>query len=298
MFGVLNLNKPVGKTSRDAVNVVQRIVKPAKVGHAGTLDPMATGVLLVCVGSATRLISLLQQAPKTYVAQFRLGETSDTDDSTGEVEKVTGVQRPDRSELEDVLASFVGKIEQVPPTFSAVKVKGQRAYAKARRGEEVLLSAKSVEVYTIDLLEYSWPELTVVVHCGSGTYIRSIARDLGSQLGCGGLMSALERTAIGDFILKKAVSPDDLTADNLSEHMTDAIHIVSHLPKYRCSADDVALLKTGRMLSAVTERIETSQQMDSTEQSVALVSHDGARLLAMGEFQGNRSQIQPRAVFK
>ena len=186
MFGVLNLNKPPGVTSRDVVNVVQRIVKPIKVGHAGTLDPMATGVLLVCVGPATRLISLLQQAPKNYVAEFRLGERSDTDDSTGTVSvQEASASSVTMSQLETTLQSFVGSFDQVPPVFSAVKVQGQRAYAKARRGEDVQLLAKRVTVYAIDLLDFSWPVVSLRIRCGSGTYIRSIARDLGEKLGCG-----------------------------------------------------------------------------------------------------------------
>lgn len=298
MFGVLNLNKPAGITSRDAVNVVQRMVKPAKVGHAGTLDPMATGVLLVCVGSATRLISILQQAPKTYVAEFRFGETSDTDDSTGTVELSPEAAVVERSDLQAELVAFTGTIDQVPPAFSAVKIKGQRAYAKARRGEDVQLSSKQVDVYSIELLEYQWPVAQLEIRCGSGTYIRSIARDLGKQLGCGGLMSCLERTAIGEFDVQNAVLPDALTPENLPQQITDALQIVSHLPKYRCSDDDLLRLQTGRVLPVFADREEPSKAQVESENQVAIISDDGSRLLALGEYIHSKTQIQPRAVFK
>ncbi len=296
MFGVLNLNKPPEKTSRDIVNIVQRIVKPAKVGHAGTLDPLATGVLLVCVGPATRLISLLQQAPKTYVAEFRFGQRSDTDDSTGTVELIPDPQPVSEANLRIALQSYVGTIDQVPPAFSAVKVKGQRAYAKARRGEEVLLSAKQVTVYSIDILEYAWPVAKLTIRCGSGTYIRSIARDLGQQLRCGGLMSGLERTAIGDFCVTKAVYAADLTAENLTDHITDAIQIVSHLPHYRCADEDLTLLKAGRILTVAAQQL-SSKSVASDGATVALVCSAGQRLLAMAEFVDAGTRIQPRAVF-
>ncbi|MEZ6129077.1 MAG: tRNA pseudouridine(55) synthase TruB [Planctomycetaceae bacterium] len=299
MLGVLNLNKPPEVTSRDVVNVVQRIVKPTRVGHAGTLDPMATGVLLVCVGPATRLISLLQESPKTYVAEFRLGERSDTDDSTGSVE----VAPPDAGpvsvqQLQSALSHFVGTINQVPPAYSAVKVKGQRAYAKARRGEDVQLRAKSVTVYSIDLLNYQWPALSLQIRCGSGTYIRSIARDLGTQLGCGGLMSALQRTAIGEFHVDNAVAANSLTAGNLESHLIDAIRIVSHLPQYRCSAEEREQLKTGRAIKVHPQQLQLNSEFRGTDSRVAFTSADGRTLLALGELQHDHQTIQPRAVLR
>lgn len=296
MFGVLNLNKPPEITSRDVVNIIQRIVRPAKVGHAGTLDPLATGVLLVCVGPATRLISVLQQAPKTYVADFRFGQRSDTDDSTGTVELVPDAQPVPEADLRTALQTYVGTIDQIPPAFSAVKVKGQRAYAKARRGEEVQLSAKQVTVHSIELLNYQWPVARLRIRCGSGTYIRSIARDLGQQLGCGGLMSALERTAIGEFDVAHAVSAQDLTAETLPEHITDAIQIVSHLPHYRCSDEDLTLLKAGRILTVAPQQL-SSEAPATDDPTVALVCSEGKRLLAMAELIDAGARIQPRAVF-
>jgi tRNA pseudouridine55 synthase len=299
MFGVLNLNKPAGVTSRDVVNVVQRLVKPTKVGHAGTLDPMATGVLLVCVGGATRLISLLQRSSKTYVAGFRLGQRSDTDDSTGTVTEVPcDGNVPSEQQLRDVLCTFVGNIEQVPPAFSAVKVNGQRAYAKARRGEAVELKAKSVQVFTIDVLDYSWPNLTLQIECGSGTYIRSIARDLGELLGCGGLMTSLERTAIGEFPVTAAIAPDSLAVDSIGDVMTDPLRIVAGLPTYRCGDGDEGLVRIGRQLLICESMLHAPDGTNVTQASeVAIVSADGKRLLALGELNRQNAAIQPRTVF-
>ena len=296
MFGILNLKKPAGVTSRDVVNVVQRLVKPAKVGHAGTLDPMATGVLLVCIGKATRLISLLQEAPKTYLAEFQLGQRSDTDDSTGEVEHLELPDNPPtEQQIQAGLIRFVGTISQVPPAYSAVKVSGQRAYSKARRGEEVTLSAKTVNVYEIQLLRYEWPSITLAITCGTGTYIRSIARDLGEQLQCGGLMSALERSSIGRFKVTSAIDADTLTADNLQSHLVDPIQMVDHLRHYRCTDSDQLLVKGGRLVDVDAGRLAGNKQ--STESNVALTSDDGNSLLAFAEFSKDGTQLQPRAVF-
>ncbi len=299
MFGVLNLNKPAGMTSRDVVNVVQRLVKPAKVGHAGTLDPMATGVLLVCVGPATRLISLLQRSSKTYVAGFRLGQRSDTDDSSGTVTEVaTDGNIPSEQQIRDVLRSFIGTIQQVPPAFSAVKVNGQRAYAKARRGESVELKAKSVRIFAVDVFEYSWPNLTLQIECGSGTYIRSIARDLGELLGCGGLMTSLERTAIGAFPVAKAIAPDSLSADSIVSAIADPMLIVADMATYQCSDDDEDLVRIGRPLEIAPSQLHIPAAVDEAQVSeIAIVSADGTGLLALGEMNPQNAVVQPRIVF-
>ena len=296
MFGVLNLDKPADITSRDVVNSVQRIVRPAKVGHAGTLDPMATGVLLVCVGGATRLISLLQQSTKTYLAEFTLGQTSDTDDSTGTVTDGPADQNAvSEEELKKALQLFVGHIEQVPPAYSAVKVRGQRAYTKARRGEDVVLKAKTVTVHRIVLLSFEWPHMTVEIECGSGTYIRSIARDLGQQLGCGALMSRLQRTRIGEFGLETAATPDSLSADNLADLLVDPLRIVAHLPQYRCDGNDEQDLRRGRSLKLDMTRLHNAEN-DELKQ-VAITSPDSHQLLAMAEFVEEKNHLQPRMVF-
>lgn len=290
MFGFLNLYKPEGLTSRDVVNRVYRLVKPAKCGHAGTLDPMATGVLLVCVGPATRLISWLQDRPKTYVAQFILGQTSDTDDSTGIVTS-HDLQVPVSLEaIQTALLEQTGLITQVPPAFSAVHVSGQRAYDLARRGEQVDLQPRQVQVDRIEVLRFDWPVLELRIECGSGTYIRSIARDLGRTLGCGALMSRLERTSIGEFSSQNALSLEDLTPQVLREHLQPAASIVSHVPRYVCTAQDQYDVNCGRTIRAG----EPSEWTTGTQ--AALVDSSGVLLAIAEVLEG--AALQPRIVFR
>lgn len=207
----LNVNKPKGITSRDVVNQVSRVAGTKRVGHAGTLDPLATGVLVVAVGKATRLVEYVQQQPKTYETQIRLGESSDTDDVEGQITHHSVLQPPTKAAIESALRNFVGTVLQRPPNYSALKVAGKRAYKLAREGTAVELAPRPVTIYALTIQSYSYPLLALKVDCGSGTYIRSIARDLGASLGTCGLMSGLTRTAIGDFTLEEAVTLEELT---------------------------------------------------------------------------------------
>jgi tRNA pseudouridine55 synthase len=206
--GFLVIDKPSGLTSRDAVNRVQRrLPRKTKIGHTGTLDPLATGVLVLCIGTACKLADRVQAMPKAYVARFRLGAVSTSDDADGTVTPTDAVMVPeDRVRTE--LAKFVGVIDQVPPQVSAIKVEGTRAYASARRGQTVSLSARPVRVDAVRVLGYAWPVLDVEIDCGKGTYVRSIARDLGRALGCGGLVETLRRTRVGPFTAEQGIGPD------------------------------------------------------------------------------------------
>lgn len=295
LFGVLNLCKPDGITSRDLVNRVQRLIRPVKVGHAGTLDPMATGVLLVCVGPATRLISMLQEGVKTYATEFTLGQSSDTDDSTGKIEHQAVDSPPTRQEVVDHLNQMTGAISQVPPAFSAVHVQGQRAYALARTGQAVELKPKQVHIHSIQVLRYEWPVLELEISCGSGTYIRSIARDLGRKLGCGGLMSRLERTQVGSFSVSDSVDANELAAENIGRFICPAIRIVDGLPKIDCTAGDVRDLLCGRPLHCETDRPSQGSQALPGDK-VALTRHQFTELLALAEFTSD-GLLQPRTVF-
>jgi tRNA pseudouridine55 synthase len=209
MNGLLVIDKAGGMTSRDVVNRVQRwLPKGTKVGHTGTLDPLATGVLVVCVGAATRLADLVQGMGKSYRSRFRLGARSDTDDADGTVTPVSGVTPPTGEQVRAALETFVGQIEQLPPTYSALKLGGKRAHDLARRGKEVSLTPRTVRVDAVRLLGYDWPFVDVEVDCGKGTYIRSIARDLGEKLGCGGLVETLRRTRVGPFTAEQGIGVD------------------------------------------------------------------------------------------
>jgi len=306
LFGVLNLNKPAGVTSRDVVNVVQRIIRPVKTGHGGTLDPIATGVLLVCVGPATRLVSVLQQAPKTYQAEFRLGQRSNTDDVSGEIEDVPGAHPISTEEISGALKSFCGVIEQTPPIWSAVKVGGRRAYALARQGDDVSLEPRPVWIDGIDIMKYDWPLLSVSIRCGSGTYIRSIARDLGNVLGCGGLMSRLQRTAIGSFRVTNALDPDTLTSEEIiSRALIPALDVVGHISRYLCTDNERRIVERGGSFLLDKQRLTKFRlvpdcpegKTHSAAPPVAIVSACGTQLLAMGEIRRQGRRIQPRSVF-
>jgi tRNA pseudouridine55 synthase len=198
--GLLVLDKPGDLTSRDAVDQAQRwFPRGTRIGHTGTLDPLATGVLVLVVGTATRLTEYVQAMAKTYRAGVLLGARSDTDDVDGTVVPTAGAHPPERRAVEGALAEFVGEIAQVPPAYSAAKVTGRRAYDLARQGEAVALEARRVRIDGIDVLAYAYPQLEIEVRCGKGTYIRSLARDLGERLGCGALIATLRRTRVGPF---------------------------------------------------------------------------------------------------
>lgn len=203
--GIFVINKSPGMTSHDVVAKIKRLSGIKKVGHAGTLDPLAEGVLVVGVGrESTKKLGEIVEKEKEYVANIKLGVESTTDDEEGEKtqNEVNGV--PTISDVKKVIQKFVGEIKQLPPRFSAVKIEGMRAYKRARRGEDFPLPPRCVEIKKIEILEYSWPLLRLRVTTGAGVYIRSLARDIGKELGSGGYLTALKRTRVGEFTLSQA----------------------------------------------------------------------------------------------
>lgn len=202
--GIINVDKPAGMTSHDVVAVLRKISGESRVGHAGTLDPMATGVLLICMGQATRVAEYLTEHDKKYRARIRLGVETDTFDATGNIVSQQPVS-VSREQLESALSSLVGKLAQQPPAFSAIKREGVPLYKLARQGIQVETEPREIEIYSIALLEFTSPELDVDIHCSKGTYIRSLAHDLGGKLGCGASLAALRRTASGQFSIEHAV---------------------------------------------------------------------------------------------
>lgn len=218
--GIINLDKPAGITSARVVDAVKRLLpRKTKIGHAGTLDPFATGVLLLLVGKGTKLCERLMGQPKEYIAMIRLGATTATDDPESP-EEIPPDSRPcTREQVNALLPEYVGQIMQTPPVFSAMKVAGRRAYDLARRGAEVQLEPRPVQVYELEVLSFEWPLLTLRVRCGRGTYIRSLARDMGRQLSGGGYLTQLRRTRIGDFDVGQAVSLEKLKAEGVAAHL-------------------------------------------------------------------------------
>jgi len=291
-IGLLILDKPPGVTSRDAVDVVERLVRPAKAGHAGTLDPLATGVLVVCVGPATRLISFVQEGRKVYRATFRFGVTSETDDLEGEVVAVPNAPRFSRPELEAVLPEFIGRLDQIPPAYSAVHVDGKRAYDLARKGEALSLSAKPVDVFRFDLLGFDegTQHLDCEIECGSGTYIRSLGRDLAKRLGTGAVMTALRRTAVGPFRIEDAVPPNRLSRETLPGVLRRPGSALGGLSRAVCDEPQVAAIRNGRAIP-----LPGGMRLSDGE-SVGLFD-DRDRLAAVAAFDARDATLRPKIVF-
>lgn len=209
--GILNINKPEGLTSHDVVARVRRVSGQKKVGHAGTLDPMASGVLLLCLGAATRVAEYLMASDKLYEARIRLGITTDTYDAEGRIMDQTEVTVT-RDQVEQELSTFVGKLAQTPPMYSALKHEGTTLYRLARQGQTVVRAPRAVEVYELKLLAWAPPELKLQVHCSKGTYIRSLAHDLGQRLKCGAHLVGLVRLASGSFRIEQAIDMNEMEA--------------------------------------------------------------------------------------
>jgi tRNA pseudouridine55 synthase len=243
--GLLNLDKPAGMTSRQAVDRVQRLSRPAKAGHAGTLDPLATGVLVVCVGGATRFIEYVQRMRKRYVGDFLLGRQSPTEDIEGEVTELGDAPVPTREQIVAAARRFVGRIEQRPPSFSALKIGGRPAYKLARQGKPVEFNPRPVEVFRIEILAYEYPKLTLKIDCGGGTYIRSLGRDLAESLGTAAVMSGLVRTSIGEFRIEQSVDPCSLTSGNWITFVQPPLRAVEYLPRVQLSPGEVTRICNG-----------------------------------------------------
>jgi len=279
--GLLVIDKPGGITSRDAVNRVQRwFPRGTKIGHTGTLDPLATGVLVVCVGAATRLADYVQAMGKSYASRFRFGATSTSDDADGDITETPNAHPVSREQIDEALACFVGAIEQLPPAVSALKVDGKRAYDLARKGEEVKLAPRPVRIEAIRVLGYEWPFLDVEVDCGKGTYIRSIARDLGVALGVGGMVQTLRRTRVGPFVAEQGVGVDAPPAELKLRPMAEAL---AGMPCVRVTADEVRRLRQGQRLGR-----------EAPPGEVALADETGA-LVGIG--LAERSAVKPHVMF-
>ena len=246
MFGFLGINKPPAMTSRSVVNVVQRLVKPHKVGHAGTLDPLATGVLIVAVGKATRLMQHVHTLPKTYCGTFQLGMRSDTEDIEGEIQTVEKARQPSRDELQAVVDDFQGTQSQQPPAFSALKIKGQRAYSIARQGKAVKLEPREITIHRIELKEYNFPFFTVDVQCSTGTYIRSLGRDIGDRLECGAIMTELERTAIGSLTVEQCSELDFVDRQSVQQASRNPLELLDNVETMAVTTAQIGELGFGR----------------------------------------------------
>lgn len=252
--GVLVVDKPIGMTSHDVVQVVRNGTGIRRAGHTGTLDPRASGVLVVLIGPAVRLSEYVSASDKRYQATIRLGSSTDTYDSEGEVTGSASIEDIAEQDFETLLRQFEGEIDQVPPAYSAVKVKGKKAYELARKGKQVDLEPRKIQVYSLELLEWAPPEAVIDVYCSSGTYVRSLANDLGKALGCGAHLVGLRRTKSGRFSLREAVSlrklKEAFQVGNWYQYLIPAAEALSDWPLVELDAEEVDKVRHGHRIDA------------------------------------------------
>ena len=288
--GWLVVDKPAGITSTAVVNKVRWAMDAKKAGHAGTLDPEATGVLAVALGEATKTVPYITDALKAYTFTIRLGQATNTDDAEGEVIAQSEL-RPDDDSIKAAMSAFVGDIMQVPPQFSAVKVDGERAYKKAREGEEMTLSARPLWVEELLLIDRPDADHAVLeMTCGKGGYVRSIARDLGDALGCKAHVKSLRRVWSGPFQATEGVTLDQVDAMAKTEGLDDYLQPLeiglTDLPEVRCLAESVAKLRNGNPASVIATGVAFGEEV--------WASYEG-KAIAVGTYRGG--ELQPSRVF-
>lgn len=300
--GVFVIDKPVGLTSHDVVQIIRRGTGIRRAGHTGTLDPRASGVLVVLLGPAVRLSEFVSASDKRYQATIRLGSSTDTYDAEGRTVFQTDTV-PVESITEDLfqnsLDQFVGEIEQVPPPYSAVKLQGRKAYDMAREGEEVNLAPRKIHVYSLEMLEWDPPEAVVDVFCSSGTYVRSLANDLGQSLGCGGHLVGLRRTKSGRFTLRDAVPlrrlQEAFNQGNWYKYLIPAAEALGDWRAVELDADQVELVRHGHRVLATYDDLEEEPQ-GSSKGWARGISEQGD-LVALLELDPEKMEWQPRKVF-
>lgn len=294
MFGVLAIDKPAGMTSRGVVNRIERLIKPVRVGHTGTLDPMATGVLLLAIGSATRLVEFSHLQSKSYEAEFWLGHTSESLDTEGPVSKIEGGAAVTREQLAAALPGWLGSIEQTPPKFSAVHVAGERAYDLARQGRDFELPSRRIEIHQLELLDFDGSRFTLRVDCGTGTYIRSLGSDIARQLGSDAVMSRLVRTRIGELELSDCARLDEvLDREGVAARLHPPNCLVASLPSIQLDAADAAQIRHGIPLQLASNESGPLAAVDSQGQLVAILQRSGESYRSLRVFQKASETPQP-----
>jgi tRNA pseudouridine55 synthase len=298
MFGVLAINKPATWTSRDAVNRVQGIVRPSKVGHTGTLDPMATGVLLLAVGRASRLVEFSHGYSKRYEADFELGRTSDTLDTDGDVQLLEDAPIPTRDELQSEAERWIGNVQQIPPKYSAINVQGRRAYDLARQGKTFDLKSRPVTIHQIEILEYTYPRFRLRIHCGTGTYVRSLGSDIARGLNSDAVMSRLVRTQIGPFTLQdcvelaKLVSPQDVLA-----HLRPAQMLLADMSHVVLTPELAQRIRNGLPIDLGSQSEDRLAALDESHRLVAVLDRTPQGVYrSLRVFHNENETIQPHTI--
>lgn len=294
--GVLVIDKPIGMTSHDVVQVVRRGIGIRRAGHTGTLDPRASGVLVVLVGPAVRISEYVSASDKRYQATIHLGSTTDTYDAEGQVLRSHPVPELSEEDLDKVLQTFVGEIEQVPPPYSAVKVGGRKAYEMAREGEEVNLAPRKINVYSLEILEWDSPELVIDVFCSSGTYVRSLAADLGEKLECGAYLSGLRRTKSGRFTLRDAVPlrrlQESFNNGTWYRYLIPAAEALADWQALDLTSEQVDLVIHGHRIAAAASKLP-----DPDSGLWARALSEQSELVALMLFDEATQEWQPKKVF-
>ena len=322
MDGILNINKAAGMTSHDVVAKIRKLLKQKRVGHAGTLDPSASGVLPICIGQGTRVAEYLSESGKAYRAEIVLGVVTDTYDSEGTIVRIVNVTdmgdgsiidnnnlseppvgadlsrpspiyRPDRARIEEVLRQFIGQQMQTPPQFSAIKIQGRPAYKLARAGEEIPLQPRPITIYQLEILQWLPPRLILAIECSKGTYIRSLAYDLGEQLECGAHLGALVRTRSGPFSISESITLEELEqvleAGTVQEYLHPADLALQQYPALML--DDAAV---ERVLHG--NAFEYDDRHGHTPTGLARIYDTAGRFLAIAQWDAERGLWQPKKV--
>ena len=293
MNGILLLDKPIGMTSNAALQVVKRLFGARKAGHTGSLDPLATGLLPICLGEATKVSAYLLDADKRYWVRIRLGVTTATGDADGEVLETRPIAAVDAARLEPVLAGLRGESDQVPPMYSALRHQGQRLYQLAREGIEVERAPRRITLHALEALAIEGDEIELAVHCSKGTYVRTLAEDIGAALGCGAHVIGLRRTGVGPYTEAGMLTLDALRdqaeaagAEALDRHLLPIVSALGHWPQVRLSADAAYYLRQGQ--AVVVPRAPTSGWL-------CLFADDGA-FIGVGQVQDD-GRVAPRRLF-
>lgn len=295
MDGILNIHKPSGKTSFGVVSVVKQLIRERRVGHAGTLDPMASGVLPVCFGKGTRIVEFLLEASKTYYAKIELGLATDTYDAKGNTTRLGDYSNINKEQIEQSLDQFRGFIHQIPPMFSAIKYNGKRLYQFAREGISIKRKGRTTYIYSLELLDYKPPLITIKIECSRGTYIRTLAHDLGELLGCGAHLRKLVRLSYGPFKIESAISLNKLEDAFLNNNWQRFIYpldtVFHNFPRVIVTYEQEQTIKNG---SSVV--MKPNQINNGNEERCCAYNYEGS-FLAVLFFNTERGQWKPKKVF-
>ena len=291
MDGIFNINKPTGMTSHDVVAIIRKHLKQKRVGHTGTLDPLASGVLPICVGQATRVAEYLSESGKAYQADINFGTATDTYDAEGTITATASTADLTLNMIQETLEQFRGPQMQNPPLYSAIKIQGQPAYKRARAGEVIVLEPRPIVIHSLEMLEWNPPRLTLAVECSKGTYIRSLAHDLGMQLGCCAYLEALVRTRSGPFTLSDSITieqfADAVETNSIQHYLFPLDNALEQYPAMKLDVETAKRIKHGN----------TFKKPVANNSGLARVYDTNGAFIALAEWNEEQQAWQPKKVF-